>query len=603
MTSRLISRFVFPHRAVIALFALALLTRLPLLSVSLDEVDAANFVNALTEGYNVPWLRPHPPGYPVYIFMGWLLNQAFHDPLLSLTLLSALLGSLTVVPIYLLLREFVGPKLAVAGSLLFVVNPLAWSLSEAALSDAPSMFFGALLAWLCYRARHSDWSFIFAAIVASLAIGVRQPNVALMVLLAFPIVYRLLARKEDAWKLALVGAQIFLVATLAWLVPMIVLGSGGIHEYAEAIQKQWTTAVSVYDFTQVDQPWVLNVPYRIERFFVGYFFISPWAGIDAKTPATLALLFPWLFGFGLFVTGFNPTDPRKVFTGLWAVSIIYTIMAIHFLPRYALPQLPAFLIVGILGYQFLGSELLRHRRRFEILGVLGIGCILVLFAIKHQPPVDTFEFSPPPFDWYLAVFLTLGALSMVVAWTLYHWPLRRRADAAFGTGTESGPGVAVPVAHSGIVLAILLLLVIPYGYRGYATVSVAHQADSPTQQMVEFVKDNYELARITPCWDHQTHSFFDAVTPQAVPAGYWSMDELDLAHRSGRVLLVTEICPRFAEIEDAYGLIEVARFQGESILWAKTPRIRLFQTPDPSLSGRRGWNGNRRRRSPAGTRL
>ena len=49
------------NKVVLALFALALLTRLPLMSISLDEVDAANFHNALAYGYNVPWLRPHPP--------------------------------------------------------------------------------------------------------------------------------------------------------------------------------------------------------------------------------------------------------------------------------------------------------------------------------------------------------------------------------------------------------------------------------------------------------------------------------------------------------------------------------------------------------------
>jgi len=61
--------FSFRNKIVVALFALALFTRLPLMSISLDEVDAANFHNALTYGYNVPWLRPHPPGYPVYMFM------------------------------------------------------------------------------------------------------------------------------------------------------------------------------------------------------------------------------------------------------------------------------------------------------------------------------------------------------------------------------------------------------------------------------------------------------------------------------------------------------------------------------------------------------
>ena len=219
----------------LALFALALSTRLPLLSVSLDEVDAANFHNALAYGYNVPWLRPHAPGYPVYMFMGWIFQGFGNDPLRSLTLLSAILGSLVVIPFFLLVREIAGTKISVLATMLFIVNPLVWSLSEAALSDTPSMFFGVLLAWLSFRARHSDRAFLFACVVASLAIGIRQPNMALLPLLAFPLVYRLLVANVMAWKLLSLGAQLFVFTTLAWFIPAVITGSGGFTDYLGAV--------------------------------------------------------------------------------------------------------------------------------------------------------------------------------------------------------------------------------------------------------------------------------------------------------------------------------------------------------------------------------
>ena len=50
------------------LLLIGLVTRLPFLSVSLDEVDSGNFHNALKYGYDIAHFRPHAPGYPVYVF-------------------------------------------------------------------------------------------------------------------------------------------------------------------------------------------------------------------------------------------------------------------------------------------------------------------------------------------------------------------------------------------------------------------------------------------------------------------------------------------------------------------------------------------------------
>ena len=565
------------NKIVLGFFALALFTRLPLMSISLDEVDAANFHNALTYGYNVPWLRPHPPGYPVYMFMGWIVEGFVGDPLRSLTLLSALLGCLTIIPFYLLIREIAGYKVSVVGSLLFIVNPLVWSLSEAALSDAPSMFFGVLLAWLCYRARNRDGAFLMACVVASLAIGVRQPNVALLPLLSFPLVYRFLETKIMRWRLLFFGSQLFVITTLAWFVPAVIISSGGLSEYLEAINKQWSTAVRVYDVTHVGSPWILNVPYRVERFFLGYFFIYPWAGTDAKTLFTILLLFPWLFGFGLFVTSFKIRDPKFSFIGLWLAGIIYSILAIHFLPRYVMPQFPAFVIACLLGYRFLGTELLTLPRRVEIVAIIGIGCMLVSFAIKHQPPVAAFEFSPPDISPVTGIFSTLGLSLFAVSWVMYNRLFGQSKNPEFTAPSRLLSARGYMVA----VLVMVALLITAYAYKGYSLASIAHHVPSPSQQLVDYVEGNFDTGRVTPCWDNQTHSFYEAVTPEAPPVGYWSIGELYAAYNSGKTLLVSDRCPRFDEIRNTLGLVEVAEFSGESPLWAKTPRIRLYKTLEP----------------------
>ena len=116
MPRSILVTYVTRYRAVLLLVAIGLVSRLPLLSVSLDEIDSANFYNALTQGYNISWIRPQAPGYPVYVFIGWLVNAALNYPLLSLTLLSAVLGPLAAVPFYLLSRDLLGPGSAAENS-------------------------------------------------------------------------------------------------------------------------------------------------------------------------------------------------------------------------------------------------------------------------------------------------------------------------------------------------------------------------------------------------------------------------------------------------------------------------------------------------------
>ncbi len=576
----LVAGYLARHITVLCLVSLALLTRLPLLSSSIDEVDAANFINALTAGYNVSLLRPHPPGYPVYVFMGWLLDGFLDNPRLSLSLLSALLGSLAVIPFYSLLKQFTDGKIALFGSVLFVFNPLFWSFSEAALSDVPSMFFALVMAWLCFTARKSNSAFLWACVIGSLAIGVRQPNVSLLLMLGVPIGYRWLVSKERSWKLVGRGIELFFITTVVWVLLMILFGTDGISDYLQVTTRQWETAVRVYDFRQVDSPWWLNLPLRVERFFSGYFLTYLWTGDDAKTPLTLLMVIPWVFGFALFITGFSFRSPKHILIGSWVVGIGYTILAIHFLPRYGLSQMPGFMIACLMGYQFLGAKLLRHPRRLEILSIVGIGCMMILYGIKYQSPVNTFEFTPPEGSFYAGAVFTCGILFVLLASFLYRRPNTSAATASV-VDSRASQWRKVMDNYPKLLPLGLALLAIPFAIKGYSLVSIAHDNPNPGQQLVEHVRENFDTTQITPCWDNQTHSFYEAIIPDVIPTGYWSVDDLYTAHQAGRILLVTDRCVWFEDLSETIGLTEVGHFTGASPLWSKTPSIRLYTTGTP----------------------
>jgi len=564
-------RSLTKNKAVILLLAAALGSRLPLLSTSLDEGDSAIFYNVLTYGYDITWLRPHAPGYPVYLFIGWLLDAAIGNPSLTLKLLSALFGSVAVIPFYLLLRDLTGPRIAVLGSLLFVCNPLTWVFSEVALSDVPSMLFVVLTAWLAYAGRRSNTAFLLACVLLSLAIGVRLQNVSLLVLLAFPMAYRFLALKEKPWRVLALGASLLLLVSLVWFIPTVIIGTGGLSKYIDTVSLQWSTTAEYSDFEHVQSPRLLNLPYRVVRFYLGYLVTYPWSGSDDKTFTNLLLTAPWFFGLALFVTGFRLRDPAHLFIALWLASLAPIALAIHFLPRYGLPYIPGFLIACLLGYRFLALDLLRLARRLEVLAVISIGTVLLMYGLKYQPPVRTFEFTPPDTEAYSILFLGLGVTALVVG----RWLARRRPpQTASGLAAEN-----VSRANVTVVLVVLALLVIPFAIKGYSIASIAHVSASPSQQLVEFVDTNFDSEQITPCWDLQTHFIFEALVVDGAPSRSRSADDLYSAWEEGDTLLVSEGCPWYPKIDSRLALTEIAQFNGSSPAWSKAPSIHLYVAP------------------------
>lgn len=562
--------------APVSLLLIALITRLLLLSNSIDEVDSANFVNALTNGYNIPELRPHPPGYPVYIFVGNIFNSLISDPFRSLTLVSAVFGSLAVLPFFSLAVKIVGRRFAFIATLLLVFNPLYWAFSVVALSDIPATFLAISVAWTAYAGLKSNRMLLLSAVLLGLALGVRSPLVALLVLPGFVIAYRTVKMHDFSPRLLYRWTALLLATIVLWAVPMILIGSGGTSSYMEAFTRQWTTAVQVYDITNVESPWLPNAALRVEHFFTGYAFDYPWTGRGERTVLAALLTAPWVFGLGLFVLAFRWRNPAHVLVALWITSLLYPIVSIHFLPRYALPHLPGLVLAVVIGYRFLATELLGRKRRSEILAGAGIATLLILLGIKYQPPAGAFEFLSPSTGQAGAVLVVVGAITLLaVKWMA-------RTD-----GSRTAPASLTP---RWLVIGGLAVLLVPVALTGFSQTSVIHQNTSPSQKLVEYVNDRYEPGEISVCWDSQTHSLFEVLMPGVVPTGYWSSDDLVAALGRGTPVIATDRCAN-AEVLAGYGYVtESATFTGSSPSWSKTPSISLYifdgtDASEPMIAG------------------
>jgi len=568
------------HISVCILLVIGLIMRLPFLSISLDEVDSGNFYNALKYGYDILNFRPHAPGYPLYVFLGWLLNHIVRDYLISLTLLSALLGSLSVVPFHLLLKQIVGFKVAFCGSLLFLANPLYWVFSETALADVPAVFFGTLSVWLIYKSITGRNYYTAACLVTGLAIGIRQANITLTLLLVLAGVFVYLNFKRVALKQIGLGIASFVLGIALWFLPAIFIGTDGLSGYIEIISRQWTNVVSVSDVSNLESPWILNLFYRMERFFLAYHLLYSWTGSDTKSAVTLILITPWLFGFLTFVSTFRVKDRSHLFIMIWVLLSFYPILSIHFLPRYGLPYLPAFMIGSILGFQHVFLRERDFRRGLEAVAFSMLATVLVLYVIKHQPPVDTFEVTPPLANFYVGILLSLSVVTVLIC----RWRRRTRHGDIIKTeqGEASCPLTSQKDIRLRLFLIVLLMMVLPYGILGIGHASVAHNSSSPSQKLVSLVETNYRGVNVTVCWDNQTHSLFEASDSSMISLlGQNGSQDLYESYQTGSVLLMSDRCQWLQELNDHLNVTEVAYFKGDSLLWDKAPFITLYEAKNP----------------------
>lgn len=210
-------------------FLLGVLTRIPFRSQMLYHWDSVNFALAL-ERFDVRLHQPHPPGYAVYVLLGWLVNQLVRDPNAAYVWLSVFFSGLTVAAVFALGREMYGTGAGIAAGLFALTSPAVWFYGEVALTYILEAFFVTVIALAAYRTlRGGDRGRSIWLMTALLGIagGIRQTTLVLLLPLW------LLSLTRALWRTRLGAAMLLAGLVAAWLVPTVAL-SGGLQEYLEA---------------------------------------------------------------------------------------------------------------------------------------------------------------------------------------------------------------------------------------------------------------------------------------------------------------------------------------------------------------------------------
>lgn len=382
------SHLVVFHRRDIGLVILvlaALALYLTFLSRSYDEGDVFNFALALIR-YDVSAHQPHPPGYPVFVFIASIPYFVTNNQLFSLTLVSALSGALTLIPTFAIANRLFNRETAFFSALALMVVPGFWLVSEQGLSDMLAMLFltVAISQLLIGSLNHSKPHFYCSWAMLGIALGVRPFNFVFIAPFLFETV-RVTKRVRDHAGFVLLMLGTFCLA----LFPAILLT--GYNQYVTAVFSQLSghlrDEVNPFGFSAID------------RFI--FLLLTLTSGLGANLPFHILSFYPYrsesLFSILNFVlillmSGFSLIILRRVkdfskvfFIVLWIIpyfAFVYLLGNPGY-PRYMLPIIPPILIVLIASTlrvgRFVGSRAKSSKKMFGHLRIVARYLIVALF--------------------------------------------------------------------------------------------------------------------------------------------------------------------------------------------------------------------------------
>jgi hypothetical protein len=224
-------------RLALALFGLALLTRLPFATTNFYAPDSVLYARGMAE-FDPFDQRPQPPGYLWYILVLRAIDLVTHDPNRAMTIVSALAGAATVALVYLLAARLYDERTAKVSALFLLTAVTFWAYGGvaypytllAALTTTCALLFWRAVDPAQPRARRGP-HLVVASVVWGIAIGFRSD------LAIFLAPLWLLAATRATVATATLSAGIVAALVGVWVFASA-LADGGLARFLEAVSIQ-----------------------------------------------------------------------------------------------------------------------------------------------------------------------------------------------------------------------------------------------------------------------------------------------------------------------------------------------------------------------------
>jgi hypothetical protein len=415
----------------LTVFALYFFTR----SASLDEWDSYQFAMGVRE-FNLWKHQPHPPGYPLYVFFGWVGAQLFHwDPGFSLQIVSCLGGAIFVATWFVIIRREFDERFAWLLTVCLPATPIVWMTSTKVLSDSIATAFLSLeiLCAISFRTKGRMRDLLGASFFGAIAAGVRPQLVAVAIVI---LVLTLRQRRAPA-KFWFLGLSALIVSALAWLIPMWIMQARLTPElpawsvYPKQLLQQWSW--------RLNRPKVFIGAHGMNAKYLGLKFVTHFFGffglglgfIYSKVTLIAGTVLAFA-GVIRYAQSFTGTD-RKFWKAHWIWMAIYIAIIFCCLPpyqRYYLIVMPLLLVVLLRGLLALPRYAAVCAVVFLVL-LVSISIPLAIESHTDEAPVRKFvrylEKAYPPAQ-RSDVLLLLSECTRPVQWYAPQFSIIRDVD-------------------------------------------------------------------------------------------------------------------------------------------------------------------------------
>lgn len=216
---------------VLTAFVVAL-TRLLAVAQSLWDWDEVQFAMAVEE-YDAASHRPHPPGFPFYMFLAKIARVISTSDFRALQIVTVAAAMALFPLLFFLFRELRFPfATAWSGALLTVFVPNVWFYGGTAFSDVTGLALTIAACAFLLRGIRDHSSFLLGAFLLGLAASIRPQALLIAAAPALLATWKRRGRWRDIFEAIALGAT-----TIAIAYSGAILASSSWAEYAETARK------------------------------------------------------------------------------------------------------------------------------------------------------------------------------------------------------------------------------------------------------------------------------------------------------------------------------------------------------------------------------